>query len=406
MLSRDAKKRKAAAQAVEKVYAENIGVFGLTLNTIAKIRATDDDQRGFKTPVSSRNLDNQVEDETVEALVSAVRDSYGVLSHRYFKLKAKWMGKKKLDYWDRNAPLPFSTDKKTKWSDAQDIVLKAYGDFHPDMARIGQRFFDEGWIDARPRAGKDSGAFSASTVPQVHPYILMNYKGDIGDVMTLAHELGHGIHQVLSAKQGYLMASTPLTLAETASVFGEMLTFRSLLDTETNTRRRRAMIANKVEDMLNTVVRQIAFHNFELAVHTERRKGELTPGRLGDIWMETQRESLGPAFRFTPGYKNFWAYIPHFYHAPFYVYAYAFGDCLVNALYGAYLDSEKGFAEKYLNLLKAGGTQRYDKLLKPFGLNAKDPLFWKRGLSVIADLIDQLESAENAATSRALKKGR
>jgi oligoendopeptidase F len=403
MISHEAKTRKKAAKAVEKTFGDNIQTFGFILNTLIKDKEVNDRQRGFKTPVASMNLENQVEDEVVEALVTAVRDYYPRLSHRYYKLKAKWMGVKKLNYWDRNAPLPFSAKRTLPWDEARMSVLAAYAGFHPRMADIGTKFFRENWIHAQPQPGKDSGAFSASTVPSAHPYILMNYKNDIESVMTLAHELGHGVHQVLAGPQGYLMSDTPLTLAETASVFGEMLTFRSLLSAEKNPANRRAMIAKKVEDMLNTVVRQIAFHEFECAVHEERTTGELTPDRLGEIWMEIMKRSLGPAFTFDKGYKYFWAYISHFYHVPFYVYAYAFADCLVNALYAVYQDSEKGFADKFLALLSAGGTKRYDELLKPFGLDARDPNFWKKGLSVVEGFIDQLESGENAATLRKRK---
>jgi len=391
MMSRDGDRRKAAALALEKGLEENIQTFSLILNTIAKEGDIDDRQRKFKSPIASRNLENQVEDEVVEALAHAVRSEYKNLAHRYYKLKAKWLGVKKLDHWDRNAPLPFAADRKIPWREAKQDVLAAYGGFHPDMERIAAKFFDGNWIDAAPRAGKDSGAFSASTVPEVHPYILMNYRGTVDDVMTLAHELGHGIHQTLAAPQGHLMCDTPLTLAETASVFGEMLAFRSFLKRETNPKTRAAVIAEKVEDMLNTVVRQIAFHTFETGVHAARKEGELTPDQIGEIWMKAMQESLGPAFSFTPGYRHFWTYVSHFYQSPFYVYAYAFGDCLVNALYAVYQDSEKGFADKYLELLKAGGTKRYDALLAPFGLDARDKRFWKKGLSVISGLIDELE---------------
>lgn len=399
LLSRDAKTRKAAYQSIGKVFAENIGAFSFIYNTLVKEKEIDDRQRGYKSPMAARNLDNQVEDEVVHALVAAVKKNYPRLSHRYYRLKAKWMRQKKLNPWDRNAPLPFAAEKKFTWDQARNAVLKAYGSFHPEMEAIGRRFFDGKWIDAEPRAGKDSGAFSAATVPSVHPYILMNFKGGVDDVATLAHELGHGVHQVLAGKQGYFMADTPLTLAETASVFGEMLTFQSLLKEEKNPRSRKAMLAGKVEDMLNTVVRQIAFHDFEQQVHAARKNGELTPEDFAKIWMRVMRESLGPAFTFDEAYKNFWAYIPHFYHTPFYVYAYAFGDCLVNALYAVYQDSEKkgdrSFADKYMALLAAGGTARHDVLLQPFGLSAKDPSFWQKGLGVIESFIDQLEKAEN-----------
>lgn len=402
--SRDAKTRERAAAAIEKTLGGNIGTFAFILNTMAKEKDVDEKQRGFKTITQARNLENQVEDEVVEALVSAVRGSYKRLSHRYYRLKAGWMGKKKIPYWDRNAPLPFSANRRFTWREGKAAVLDAYGAFHPVMRDTAARFFDEGWIDAAPRAGKDSGAFSAPCVPSVHPYVLMNYKNDIGDVMTLAHELGHGVHQVLAGKQGYLMADTPLTLAETASVFGEMLTFQSLLKREKNPTARMALLAKKVEDMLNTVVRQVAFHEFERRFHTERKKGEVTADRICDIWMEVMKESLGPAFDFREGYKYYWAYISHFYHVPFYVYAYAFGDCLVNALYGAYLDSGKDFPAKYLKLLEAGGTKRHRELLKPFGLDARDPKFWRRGLSLIESFIDELESAKVAPKRRKTRK--
>lgn len=390
-LSRRAEERKAAAKAAEKVFGENIETFSFIMNTLVKEKDIDDAQRGFGSVIAARNLDNQVGDEVVDALIQAVRRSYPRLSHRYYKLKAKWLGKKKLDYWDRNAPLPFSADKKFSWQAAKEAVLTAYDAFSPEMASIGARFFNEGWIDAAPRPGKDSGAFSASTVPAAHPYILMNYKGGIEDVMTLAHELGHGVHQVLAAKQGYLMADTPLTLAETASVFGEMLTFRSLLKQEKNIKNRKAMLAKKVEDMLNTVVRQVAFHEFEWAVHNARKKGELSADDICGLWMKAMKSSLGPAFRFDEGYKYYWAYISHFYHTPFYVYAYAFGDCLVNALYAVYEESGQGFSGKYIALLEAGGTKKYDELLTPFGLDARDPKFWAKGLSVIEGFITELE---------------
>ncbi|MBL6932424.1 MAG: oligoendopeptidase F, partial [Rhodospirillales bacterium] len=343
-------------------------------------------------PISERNLSNQVEDEVVDALVSSVLDSYPRLSHRYYRMKARWFGVDALDYWDRNAPLPDDETRLYSWSDARRTVLDAYGAFEPRLAEIADQFFDKSWIDAQLREGKDSGAFSHSTVPSVHPYILMNFHGKARDVMTLAHELGHGVHQVLSGPQGALMADTPLTTAETASVFGEMLTFRSLLDGEKDPARRRILLAGKVEDMLNTVVRQIAFHSFETRVHDERAGGELSPERLGDIWMDIQGESLGDGIRFDDDYRSYWAYIPHFVHSPFYVYAYAFGDCLVNSLYDVFKDGHPGFQGKYLDMLGAGGTLRHRELLAPFGLDATDPEFWKRGLGVVAGFVDELES--------------
>jgi oligoendopeptidase F len=332
----------------------------------------------------------------VAALAEAVREAYPRLSHRYYAMKAKWLGMEQMDYWDRNAPLPETPDATIPWSEARDTVLAAYGAFAPEMAAIAKDFFDKGWIDAPVRPGKAPGAFAHPTVPSAHPYVLVNYMGKPRDVMTLAHELGHGVHQVLAGGQGALMASTPLTLAETASVFGEMLTFRSLLDKTKDKRERKAMLAQKVEDMINTVVRQIAFYEFERKVHTARKDGELTSDQIGELWLSVQGESLGPAIRISEGYETYWAYIPHFIHSPFYVYAYAFGDCLVNSLYAVYQQAETGFQEKYFDLLKAGGTKHHTELLKPFGLDASDPSFWSKGLSMIEGLIDELEALDKA----------
>ena len=390
----DPERRRAAAEALARVFRANLRVFSLITNTLAKDKEISDRWRGFEDVADSRHLANRVEREVVEALVEAVCDAYPRLSHRYYALKARWFGMKALNHWDRNAPLPKVPQRHIPWAEARDTVLSAYRGFSPRMAEIAGRFFDRNWIDAPVRPGKSPGAFSHPTVPSVHPYVLVNYQGRIRDVMTLAHELGHGVHQVLAAAQGALMAPTPLTLAETASVFGEMLTFRSLLQGVTEPAARRAMLAAKVEDMINTVVRQIAFYNFERIVHTERRDGELTSERIGEIWLEKQGESLGPAVHLGDGYETFWSYIPHFVHSPFYVYAYAFGDCLVNSLYAVYQDSERGFAEKYFAMLEAGGTKHHSELLAPFGLDASEPAFWQMGLSVIEEMIEELEGME------------
>lgn len=389
---RDRNVRRAAAKSIGGVLGQNVRLFSLITNTLAKDKAIEDQWRKFPRPISSRNLDNLVEDEVVDALIGAVRAAYPRLSHRYYALKAKWFGQSQLEYWDRNAPLPESDENIIPWPKARDTVLDAYARFSPDMAAVGRKFFDGKWIDAPARPGKSPGAFAHPTVPSAHPYLLLNYLGKTRDVMTLAHELGHGVHQVLAGKQGQLLSATPLTLAETASVFGEMLTFRSLLDAEKDPKRRKAMLAGKVEDMLNTVVRQIAFVEFERRVHDERRESELTPDRINEIWMDVQRESLGPALHFDDEYKYYWSYIPHFIHSPFYVYAYAFGDCLVNSLYAAYRRTPAGFAEKYLDMLRAGGAKRHKELLAPFGLDASNPAFWNDGLSVVAGFIDELEA--------------
>jgi oligoendopeptidase F len=384
--------RKKAAGVLGEVLAQNARLFALITNTLAKDKEIEDRWRGFMRPISSRNLSNYVEDEVIDALIAAVRGAYPSLSHRYYRLKAKWFGVEQLDSWDRNAPLPDEDDRVIPWPEAQRTVLEAYGAFSDELASIGSRFFTGRWIDAPVRPGKAPGAFAHPTVPSAHPYLLLNYQGRQRDVMTLAHELGHGVHQILAGAQGTLMSDTPLTLAETASVFGEMLTFRALLAAETDPRRRKVMLAGKVEDMLNTVVRQIAFVEFERRVHDERRTSELTPDRLGEIWLDIQRESLGPAIRLDGLYQYYWTYIPHFIHSPFYVYAYAFGDCLVNSLYAVYQSAAPGFAEKYLAMLRAGGTLRHHELLAPFGLDAADPAFWQKGLSVIAGFIDELEA--------------
>jgi oligoendopeptidase F len=389
---RDRWGRAAAGRAIGEAFGGNIRLFSLLTNTLAKDKEIVDTWRHYPRPGSYRNRSNMVEDEVVDALVTAVRQDFPRLAHRYYLMKAKWLGLPKLMHWDRNAPLPDDDDRTIAWDDARERVLTAYGAFSPDLAAVGQRFFDRPWIDATLKPGKASGAFAHPTVPSAHPYLLLNYHGRTRDVMTLAHELGHGVHQVLAADQGYLMSSTPLTLAETASVFGEMLTFRALLDSA-DPKQRRIMLAAKVEDMLNTVVRQVAFYHFETLVHDERRSGELVPDRIGELWLQVQKESLGPAFEFTPEYTVFWAYIPHFIHSPFYVYAYAFGDCLVNALYSVFQSGHPGFQAKYLEMLRAGGTKRHKELLAPFGLDASDPAFWRKGLDVIAGFIDELEQA-------------
>ena len=392
----DGKKRQAAAEALAVTFKQNVRTFSLITNTLAKDKEISDRWRGFADVADARHLSNRVEREVVDALVTAVQAAYPKLSHRYYALKAKWFGKKRLPHWDRNAPLPEVKMRTIAWPEARATVLEAYGAFSPVMAKIAERFFDDRWIDAPVRPGKAPGAFAHPTVPSAHPYVMLNYQGKPRDVMTLAHELGHGVHQVLAAPNGPLMAPTPLTLAETASVFGEMLTFKKLLAATDDPVQRKAMLAAKCEDMINTVVRQVAFYTFERRIHTERKNGELTADRIGEIWMEVQNESLGPAIELKPGYEVFWSYIPHFIHSPFYVYAYAFGDCLVNSLYAVYEKADVGFAERYLAMLAAGGTRHHAELLKPFGLDARDPNFWQGGLGVIERLIGELETLDRA----------
>lgn len=394
MLDSDEAKRQAGAEALSKTFQDNIQVFTLITNTLAKDKEISDRWRGFNDIADSRHLANRVEGPVVEALVDAVRESYPKLSHRYYKMKAKWLGKDVMPHWDRNAPLPEKPERTVKWPEAREIVLDAYTGFSPKMADIARDFFDKRWIDAPARPGKAPGAFAHPVTPSAHPYVLLNYLGKSRDVMTLAHELGHGVHQVLAGQQGVLLSQTPLTLAETASVFGEMLTFKALLKDTTDAKERKALVAGKVEDMLNTVVRQIAFYEFERKIHLARREGELTSDKINELWMSIQAESLGPAIEFKPGYEVFWAYIGHFIRAPFYVYAYAFGDCLVNSLYALYDEAHPDFVNKYFDLLSAGGSKHHSELLAPFGLDASKPEFWHKGLAMISSMIDELEEMD------------
>ena len=385
--------RKDAAKAIGRTFEENSKIFAFITNILAKDKAIDDSWRGFERPISARNLSNFVEDEVVDVLVKKVKENYGKISHRYYKIKAELLGKEVLNHWDRNAPLSKIENKAIPWLEAKNLVLSAYEEFSPKMREIGELFFEKNWIDAAVKTGKDSGAFSHSCVPCVHPYILMNYQGKVRDVMTLAHELGHGVHQYLARSQGYFTSGTPLTLAETASVFGEQLTFQKILKNEKNPKKKKLIIANKVEDMINTVVRQIAFLEFERKVHEARKNGEVPLEKICEFWMDIQRESLGSAFTFDEEYRFFWSYIPHFIHSPFYVYAYAFGDCLVNSLYGVYKSGKvKNFEEKYLAMLESGGANHHKEMLEPFGLSVSDPKFWQAGLNVIINYINQLES--------------
>ncbi|MEZ5842363.1 MAG: M3 family oligoendopeptidase [Hyphomicrobiaceae bacterium] len=390
-------RRQAGAEALAATFKENVRLFTLITNTLAKDKEISDRWRGFKDVADSRHLANRVEAPVVDALVGAVRASYPRLSHRYYAMKARWLGLEKLAHWDRNAPLPEKPERIVSWAEAETIVLNAYAGFSPEMSAIARRFFEKRWIDAPVRPGKANGAFAHPCVPSVHPYVMLNYLGKPRDVMTLAHELGHGVHQVLAAGQGLLLSQTPLTLAETASVFGEMLTFKALLKETTDPKERKALIAGKVEDMINTVVRQIAFYSFERKLHEARRQGELTSDGIAELWMSVQGESLGPAIEMKPGYEVFWTYIPHFIHSPFYVYAYAFGDCLVNSLYARYEEAHEGFVEKYFAMLKAGGSKHHSELLAPFGLDATKPEFWQKGLDVISGMIDELERMEQVA---------
>ncbi|KPP85916.1 MAG: oligoendopeptidase F [Rhodobacteraceae bacterium HLUCCO07] len=390
----DRTRREAASRELARVFDENVKTFARVHNTQTKEKEIIDRWRNMPSAQTARHLSNDVEPEVVEALRNAVTSAYPRLSHRYYELKRKWLGLDRMQVWDRNAPLPLEEPRTVPWNEAREMVMTAYTGFDPRMAEIATPFFDKGWIDAGVKPGKAPGAFAHPTVTEVHPYVMLNYLGKPRDVMTLAHELGHGVHQVLAADQGEMLSHTPLTLAETASVFGEMLTFRRMLDNAATQSQRKVLLAGKVEDMINTVVRQIAFYDFECKLHEARRGGELTPEDIGALWMSIQGESLGPAFDFMDGYENFWCYIPHFVHSPFYVYAYAFGDGLVNALYAVYEENPEGFQDKYFDMLRAGGSKHHKELLAPFGLDASDPKFWDKGLSMIEGMIDELEAME------------
>lgn len=391
--SPDAKTRHEAGAEVDRVMKKNMPIFSLITNTLAKDKQIEDEWRGYKRPVSARNIENQVEDEVVDALVDTVVANHQDVSHRFYKMKADWLGVDKLEYWDRNAPIPGLPEKKYSWEEAKNIVLSAYNEFSPEMAKIGKKFFDNNWIDVAPKEGKEGGAYAHPTVPSAHPYLMLNFMGKANDVMTLAHELGHGVHQYLANSQGMLKSNTPITLAETASIFGEMVTFQYMLKHEKDPKQRFAMLAEKTGSMLNSTVRQIAFHRFETKVHSERREqGEVAPERLDKIWTEVQSDALGPAVKNDERSSSSWATIPHLIHTPFYVYGYAFGDCLVNSLYSVHQEGKvEDFPKKYLEMLSKGGSERHQQMLKPFGLDASKPDFWQKGLNVVKGFVDQLE---------------
>ena len=384
--------RQSAGILLAKELQNNLKVFGRITNSLAKEKQIGDSWRKFKKPDEYRHLSNGVKPKIIENLRQTVVSSYPETSHKYYQLKAKMMGKDKLRLWDRNAPLKRVSQPSISWDAAKNIVLESYADFHPKMAEIGESFFKNGWIDAKIVSGKAPGAFSHPTVTDVHPYILLNYFGSNRDVMTLSHELGHGIHQVLAAKQGDILSDTPLIIAETASVFGEMLTFERLLKNEKNQSQRKYLLASKIEDMINTVIRQISFYDFEYRVHEKRKNGELTTESISKIWMDVSKESLGDSFIYDERYESFWSYVPHFIHSPFYVYAYAFGDGMVNALYSTYRSGMSDFAKEYLNLLSAGGSKPHKELLSPFNLDLSKKTFWLKGIKVLKNLVDELDS--------------
>ena len=386
----DGARRKQAAQGLAKALEERTPVLALSMNTLAFEKQVEDRWRKYPDPAASRHLANEVDADAVQALEAAVVEAYPSVSHRYYALKAKVMGRKTLDYWDRNAPLDTAAPRTYGWDEARGMVLESFADLAPKFADTAQTFFTHPWIDARPRPGKQSGAYSHPVTADRHPYVFMNYMGERRDVLTLAHELGHAVHQTLCAPLGTLLADTPLTLAETASIFGEGLVFERLLASASK-QERMGLLAGKIEDGLNTVVRQIAFHRFETQFHAMRQEGELAPEDISALWLEVMAESLGPAVKLNPGYEHYWAYVSHFVHAPFYVYAYAFGDLLVRGLMEKRREDPVAFAPLYEDLLAAGGTRTYVEALKPFGLNPREKAFWAAGMSQLERLVDEFD---------------
>ncbi len=387
----DGARRKQAAAALAKALEERTPTLALCLNTLAFEKQVEDRWRKYASPAAGRHLANEVDAEAVDALEAAVVEGYETVSHRYYALKARAMGKTCLDHWDRNAPLDTAAPRTYSWDEARGMVLESFQALAPKFADTAQTFFNQPWIDARPRPGKQSGAYSHSVTAEKHPYVFMNYMGERRDVLTLAHELGHAVHQTLCRPLGTLLADTPLTLAETASIFGEGLVFEKLLAEATPTERR-GLLAGKIEDGINTVVRQIAFHRFETKFHAARAEGELSSEEIGSLWLEVMAESLGPAIRFDEGYRHYWAYISHFVHAPFYVYAYAFGDLLVRALMEKRREDPAGFAPVYEQLLAAGGTKTYVEALAPFGLDPRKKEFWAAGVRQLERLVDEFDA--------------
>ena len=391
MSDADAGRRKAAAQGLTRALEAQAPILGLCLNTVAVEKQVEDRWRKFATPADSRHLANEVDAQSVAALEAAVVDSYPRTSHRYYALKARLMGVARLNHWDRNAPLTQEAPRRYSWGQARSLVLESFAALAPRFAETADIFFERPWVDAAPRAGKQSGAYSHPVTADRHPYVFLNYMGERRDVLTLAHELGHAVHQTLAAPRGTLLADTPLTLAETASIFGEGLVFERLL-AQASAEERKGLLAGKIEDALNTVVRQIAFHRFETRFHAARAVGEVSPEAIGAIWLEVMGESLGPAVRLNRGYEHYWAYVSHFVHAPFYVYAYAFGNLLVEGLMEARRVNPAAFAPLYEDLLAAGGARTYVEALAPFGLDPRKRSFWDAGCKRLERLVDEFEA--------------
>jgi len=387
----DRELRKRAHAALTKTFRELSHPLTFIFNTILADKYTNDKLRNYPSWLTSRNLANETDEDTVNSLVEAVTENYRVVQ-RYYKLKRRLLGLEELFDYDRYAPL-VKSDTVIKWEEAREMVLESYSEFHPEMGAITQKFFDNNWIDAAIKPGKRGGAYSASTVPSVHPYVFMNYDGKVRDVQTLAHELGHGVHQYLSKDRGVLQSGTPLTTAETASVFGEMLVFQNLLKKLDDPKEKLALLVGKIDDTVATVFRQISMNRFEHAIHTARREqGELTTEQFSTLWIETQQALYGDSVNLTKEYEIWWSYIPHFLHTPGYVYAYAFGELLVLALYEEFRERPEGFQDKYLELLRAGGSEWPHKLVEKMGFDIRDPEFWNKGLASFRNMINDAEA--------------
>jgi oligoendopeptidase F len=389
----DRVRRKTSAEGLAKALEAATPVLSLCLNTLAFEKQVEDRWRKYGSPALPRHLANEVDADAVDALEAAVVEAYPKVSHRYYALKARAMGVKTLDYWDRNAPLTQTPPQRYSWAEAKAMVLSAFTALSPAFADKAERFFERPWIDAAPRPGKASGAYAHPVCSAAHPFVFLNFMGERRDVLTLAHELGHAVHQTMASPLGTLLSDTPLTLAETASIFGEGLVFEKLL-AEASPEARPALLAGRIEDGLNTVFRQIAFHRFETRFHALRQAGEVTPTRLGALWLDVMGESLGPAVRLNAGYEHYWAYVGHFVHSPFYVYAYAFGDLLVSALMERRRQNPEAFAPLYEDLLSAGGAKTYVEALQPFGMNPRQKSFWAEGCARLEHLVDEFEALD------------
>jgi len=382
------KKRKAAAESLTVGLKDNAHVLTFIFNTLVQDHSLNDRLRAFEDPMDSRNLSNEIDKPTLDSLMTSCERNYNMVD-TYYGLKKKLLGIKKFYDYDRYAPI-YGDTETINYRKGKAIILDSFHSFSPKMANIAQKFFDKNWIDAEVRDGKRGGAFSHGTVPSAHPYVFTNYTGRMRDVMTLAHELGHGVHQYLSRQQGYFHSDTPLTTAETASVFAEILVFHKLMETEKNPKIKLALICGKLEDIFATVFRQVVLTRFEESLHHARRnQGELTSEQINELWAKSNSAMFGKSVEMTDDYRYWWMYIPHFIHSPFYCYAYSFGELLVLSLYSKYINEGNAFVPRYIELLSSGGCDAPDILLERVGVNIKDPEFWQGGLDLLREMVDE-----------------